>query len=893
MFKTITLHVNGKTVSFTGNPETPLLYVLRNHLELVGTKFGCGLEQCNACKVLIDGADVPSCQIPVQQVAGLEITTIEGLGSAEQLHPLQEAFVEEQAIQCGYCASGMIMAAQGLLNRVRYPSDDAIREALDGNICRCGVHERIRRAIKMRIGQPHWEPVYEVVEPPALEGPSAHIPKDNLQLNPDLDSWIRFNADETVTIFTGKVEIGQGIKTAVSQIAADELDVALERIRVQTADTALSPNEGLTAGSMSVEMSGRSLRQAAATARHLLLQMAFEELETDQIDALDIVDGTIRDTTTGRQTTFWALMAQRGAVFGQAVRSDLAPKRPPEHQLVGQPLKRDDLIPKVTGQACYVHDLTLPDMVHGRVVRPPGYGARLVSVDETAVLQMSGILAVVRDGSFLGVVAEREEEAIWAQETLRETAVWDNQTKFIKPDDLQAHLQANATESNLVVNGTAVSNPIPPRQPATMPAKTITATYTKPYHMHGSLAPSAAVAQWQPATEQLTIWSHTQGPHMLRGAIAEALGMSEKQVRVVHAEGSGCYGHNGADDAAFDAALLARAFPERPISLKWMREDEHLWEPYGPAMMVQLAATLDDAGNVNTWEQDIWSYSHLSRPRPTGDGTSSLLATRHLRQPQPPAPARNLLGRHFGGYRNADPLYHFAQRHIVSHFVPDSPLRSSAVRSLGAYANIFAIESFMDELAEMAGMDPVAFRLQHLSDERAKAVIQAAADKAGWTPRTKPNKSGKGRGIAFAQYKNIQCYTAIVVELTVNQQSGEIQLDRAVIAADAGQIVNPDGLSNQLEGGFVQAASWTLMEAVEFDESRILSQDWDSYPILRFAGVPKIETVLLNRPSLPSLGTGEASQNPTPAAIANAIYDAIGVRPRDLPFTPDKIQLEG
>jgi CO/xanthine dehydrogenase Mo-binding subunit len=382
---------------------------------------------------------------------------------------------------------------------------------------------------------------------------------------------------------------------------------------------------------------------------------------------------------------------------------------------------------------------------------------------------------------------------------------------------------------------------------------------------------------------KLTVWNHTQGVFLLRQVLAQVLGLETAAVQVIHSEGAGCYGHNGAEDAALDAALLARAVPGRPVSLKWIRADEHGWEPYGSAMVLKLQASLDAEGTINDWNHDVWSYPHSTRPRPSGAGESGLLAAWHLERPFTPPTPRNLMGTHFGGYRNADPLYTFPQRRIVNHFVPNSPLRTSALRSLGAYANVFAIESFMDELAAAAGVDPVAFRLRHLTDERAKAVIEAAAKKANWRVGKRPSgNNGRGQGIAFAQYKNSQCYAAIVVDVRV--EDGQIHLERAIIAADAGQVVNPDGLSNQLEGGFVQAASWTLAEAVTFDETGILSQDWDSYPILRFAGVPIIETVLLNRPKLPFLGSGEATQNPTPAAIANAVFDAVGVRLRQLPL---------
>lgn len=888
MTQSITLTVNGATHQLTVAPETPLLYVLRNDLGLKGPKFGCGLEQCYACKVLIDGADVPSCKLPVQQAQGTQITTIEGLGTPAALHPLQEAFLAEQAIQCGYCVSGMIIAAQGLLNRTRYPADAEIRTALDGNLCRCGVYERVRRAIKLRIGRPHWEPIYEVIDAPPLSTKTEARPTlpPALQQTPALDAWIRIDRAETVTVFTGKVEIGQGIKTAVAQLAAEELDVALERIRVIMADTDLTPDEGVTAGSMSLQMSGNAIRQAAAEARHILLQLAHEELEAESApEALVVQDGTVTDPATGRHTTYWALFG--GQPFGRSVTGLVQPKAFATHRVVGQAATRLDLPAKVTGSPSFVHDLELPGMVHGRVVRPPAYAARLVSVDESPVRQMLGVLAVVRDGSFLGVIAEREEQAIAAREALQTAAVWENATQLPAPDQLYDHLLSQPATSQLVVDGAITNDPIPPIQTPAAAAHTHNAAYYRPYQMHAALGPSAAVAQW--IDGKLTVWSHTQGAYPLRAALAQVLAVDAAAIRVIHTEGAGCYGHNGADDVALDAALLAQALPGRPIALKWMREDEHAWEPYGPAMVLTLQASLDEVGAIIDWHEDIWSYPHSGRPRP-GTDTSGLLAAWHLEKPFPPPTNRIMQGRHSSSFRNGDPLYAFPQRRIVNHHVDNSPLRTSSMRSLGAYTNIFAIESFMDELALAAGVDPVAFRLQHLTDERAKAVIEAAAQKVGWQSRTNPAGAGRGQGIAFAQYKNIQCYTAIVVEVTVDRESGQIHLERAVIAAEAGQVVNPDGLSNQLEGGFVQAASWTLLEAVGFDRNGITSRDWESYPILRFSAVPMIETVLLNRPDLPFLGSGEASQNPTPAAIANAVFDAVGVRLRQLPFTPERVQ---
>jgi CO/xanthine dehydrogenase Mo-binding subunit len=438
----------------------------------------------------------------------------------------------------------------------------------------------------------------------------------------------------------------------------------------------------------------------------------------------------------------------------------------------------------------------------------------------------------------------------------------------------------------LVVEGTPVDGPIPPVAAPPEATRTLSATYYRPYHMHASLGPSAAVGQV--IDGKLTVWTHGQGVYPLRAALAQVLGMREEDIHTLHVDGSGCYGHNGADDAALDAALLARALPGRPVSVKWARRDEHAWEPYGPATVIRMQASLDEEGQVIDWNHDVWGYAHSSRPHAGGD-TSDLLAAWHLAKPCARSPLRPSRGHQAGVHRNADPPYHFrhlASRRprIVKHFVPDSPLRVSALRGLGSYANVYAIESFLDELAHVAGVDPLKFRLRHLEDERAQAVLQAAVDEAG------PRAEGRGRGIAFAQYKNRQGYVAVVVDLSVDRASGQIHLERAVVAADVGQIVHPDGLSNQLAGAFTQSASWTLKEQVTFDAHGITSVDWSSYPISSIRDAPQIEIVLLNRPGQPYLGVGEGAQGPAPAAIANAIYDAAGIRLRRVPFTPDRIQ---
>jgi nicotinate dehydrogenase subunit B len=707
-----------------------------------------------------------------------------------------------------------------------------------------------------------------------------------LRRHPDLDAWLAINTDQTISLFTGKVEIGQGIRTALAQIGAEELDVALARIRVLTVDTGPSdhpsPDEGYTAGSGSIEDSGGALRLAAAEARQLMLEMAAEKLGFPA-EFLVVEDGAISDPAGDNETSYWELMA--GRRFARKISGLVNPKPPQAYSIVGQSAAQLDLPAKVTGAPCFVADMELPGLVHGRIVRPPHPHSELVALDDATVRAMPGVLQVVRDGSFLGVIAEREEQAVRAMQSLHEVAQWQVYKPMPTETEIYQQLLSKPSRDLLVVDGTPGDQPIPPIQAPANAATTVSAAYFRPFHMHASLGPSAAIAHFEAG--KLTIWSHSQGVYPLRASLAQVLDMADEEIRLIHVEGPGCYGHNGADDVAMDAALLARALPGQPVLLQWTRSDEHAWEPYGSAMVVKLQASLDDAGKVIDWNHDTWSYTHSGRPRPF-DGESNLMTSWQLASPWRapiPQPGR---GYHGGIHRNADPIYNFSHRRIVKHLVADSPLRTSSMRSLGAYANVFAIESFMDELAAAAGVDPVEFRLRHLNDERARAVIEAAARAAEWQtgPVQGDHQKGWGRGIGFARYKNQKCYVAVIVEVTVDRSTGAIQLKNAIIAADAGRIINPDGLCNQLEGGLIQSASWTLKEQVTFDEQGITSLDWHSYPILTFPEAPMVETILIDYPEHPPLGSGEATQGPTPAAIANAVFAATGVRLRQIPFRP-------
>jgi CO/xanthine dehydrogenase Mo-binding subunit len=708
----------------------------------------------------------------------------------------------------------------------------------------------------------------------ALPGPLAR--------HPELDVWIRIGADGSVTLRTGKVELGQGLRTAIARIGAEELDVALARVRVETADSERPPDEFMTVGSLSMEESGSAMRVAAAEARRVLLELAARELGAPPAQ-LEVVDGRVgvRGSADGRSVSYWELLGDRK--FGRLVTGEAPAKPPALHRIIGRPGPRIDLRAKLTGGA-FLHDLAPPGLLFGRVVRPPSPGARLAVLDEREARALPGVRALVRDGTFLGVVAEREEQAVAARDRLAAGARWDERPTLPGHERAFDHLLAQPRQSFPVVNGIPLREPVPARELPADAHTTLSARYLRPYQMHASIGPSAALAQQE--GDRLTVWSHSQGVSLLRHALARSLRIAPQQLRVVHADGAGCYGHNGADDVALDAALLARAVPGAPVLVQWSREDEHGFEPYGPAMVVDLGASLDASGRIVDWSHEVVSHTHLGRAM-RGRAASNLLADWQRDPPLPPVRSEPRFEPHAGIHRNADPLYAFPRKRVVKHFVEDPALRVSSHRSLGAYANVFAIESFLDELALAAGRDPLELRLAHLEDPRARAVLEAVAARAGWR---RGASDGRGHGLAFARYKNAKCYAAVVVELEVDTASGTIRLLRAVIAADAGEIVDPDGLTNQLEGGFLQAASWTLKEEVRFDRTRITSRDWETYPILRFSEVPEVETVLLDRPGTPFLGAGEATQGPTPAAIANAVAHATGARLRRIPFTPERVR---
>ena len=687
----------------------------------------------------------------------------------------------------------------------------------------------------------------------------------SLDTNRNLSQWLDINRDGTVTMRPGKIEIGQGILTALRQIVAEELDVNLERVNVVSAVTALSPNEGVTSGSMSIEQSGTAFRYAAAEARELLFARAGAKLGVS-IEQLSVADGVIT-SRSGGSVSYWDITDE--AMLKREATGEATPKSHTLHKIVGTGAPRIDIPRKVAGAPTYVQDMDPPGLLHARVSRPPSYQAELISVDLDDVRKMPGVVAVVRDGKFLGVVAEREEQAIRAQRRLARNAQWREQATL--PEFNPRYLLKLAAKSEVISE----------KKGETAAGREFDGEYTRQFLAHASLAPSCAVAQCD--NGKFTVWTHSQGIYPLRAEMAPALGVPPEDIVIHHVEGAGCYGHNAADDVALDAALLARAAPGHPVRVQWMREEEFAWEPFSSAMVVKTRATLSDTGHITSWQMDTWSHGHSSRPG-RGPG-SNLLASWHLEKPLTRAQTANPPLPGGGSHRNAIPIYDFPNQKISNHLIPDPPIRSSALRGLGSQSNVFAIESFMDELALAAGVDPIEFRLRHLKDPRGRAVIEKVAAMAKWKANAKGDGT-QGRGIGFARYKNGAGYMAMIADIELAET---IRVTRVWGAVDVGLVINSDGLTNQIEGGIIQAVSFVLKEEVKYDRERVTQKSWDDYPILSFTEVPEVEVALINRPELPAVGAGEGTQGPISAAVGNALFNAAGIRLRDIPFTRERL----
>ncbi|MGW1530378.1 molybdopterin cofactor-binding domain-containing protein [Streptomyces sp. NPDC002159] len=704
--------------------------------------------------------------------------------------------------------------------------------------------------------------------------PAASEIPASLAANPRLSSWLRFTQEGEVEVRSGKVELGQGVLTALAQIAAEELDVDMSRIRMTAATTGTSPDEGLTAGSLSIQHSGAALRIASAEAKAIYLARAAEQLECDA-SKLTVVDGLIT-APDGQATSYWRLADD--ALLDRSATGTVTPKAASTYRVVGTDAPRVDLPDKLTGRPRFAHDLVLPGLLYGRVVRPPSRGSTLKTVDTAPVLDLPGVVTTVRDGNFLAVVADREEVALRAVEVLRKGAVWQQQPTLPDEEDMPTFLMTAPLETTLLAE-------VGKRPPESDVSRTREATYHRPYIAHASMGPSSATAHLTTdnGEARLCVWTHSQGVYLLRRELSRALGMSEEQITVSHVEGPGCYGHNGADDSAMDAALLALAVPDRPVQVVWSRHDELTWSPFGPAAVVKVSADVGPDGEVLAWEQEIWGNTHITRPGLVP--SVAFLAASHREGGKEIAAGPEASLDHGGAAgRNSVPGYGFPYRKAVNHRVVPMPLRTSSLRSLGAFVNVFAAESFMDELALEAGRDPIEFRLAHLTDPRGRALLETVARRADWAGR--PASDSVGYGVAYARYKNSSAYCAVIAEV---EAVNEVRVRRLTLAVDAGLVISPDGARNQIEGGAVQATSWTLKERVRFNRMTVTSDDWETYPILRFSAVPAVHVELMPDGGNPPLGVGETAQGPTAAAIANAIHDALGVRVRCLPLTEEQI----
>ena len=707
-------------------------------------------------------------------------------------------------------------------------------------------------------------PVPGAVQAPAATGEGGKP----LDLG-EVDSFLAIHADGSITVYTSKVDVGTGMRIAIAQMAAEELGVAAQRISIVDGDTGLCPNQGGTGGSTGLTRGGTGVRRAAATARHGLLGLGAARLNRPVAD-LTIVDGEVRPLSGGRGIGIGALVA--GRRLSLKVDPDAPLVAPSRYTVVGKPLLRPDVPGKCTGRHVYVHDFSVPGMLHGRVVRPPAIGATLLSVDESSVRGIPDV-RVVRIESFLAVLARTEWAAVRAARALK--ATWTEWQGLPRHDQLEPYLRTGAVDRDqAVVNRGDVDAAMAGA------ARTLAATYYWPNQSHASLGPSCAVADVR--DDGATIWTSSQASHGMRGTLSRVFGLKPETVRVIFLEGSGSYGTNGADYAAADAVLLSKTV-RQPVRVQWSRQDEHGWDPKGPQQLLDLRAGFDPAGRILAWETQMWVPANLPGARP-------LLAAQAAGIPQD-------AGRNAAAVQeNGDPPYDAGSVRVVAHWTKETPLMTSNLRAPGKIANVFAVEGFTDEIAAAVAVDPLAFRLSRLTDPRGIEALTRTATAFGWRARPSPNPQPRqgnlmvGQGIVYVRYKQAENYVAMAMEAAVDPATGRIAVRRVTCAFDCGLVVNPDALKNQVEGAIVQTLSRTLHEEVTFDASRVTSVDWASYPILRFPEVPAIDVILMDRPDQPLLGAGEAGTVPVAAALGNAFFDATGVRLRRAPFTAERVK---
>jgi CO/xanthine dehydrogenase Mo-binding subunit len=707
-----------------------------------------------------------------------------------------------------------------------------------------------------------------------------------------LDSWVSIAADGNVTVYTGKCELGTGLFTAQTQLIAEELCVSLNRVNLIQCDTALTPDQGTTSGAQShpTNFNQANLAQACATAREALKKLASARLAVSA-GQLDVKDGVVSVKSNASQRVSYGELIG-GNKFNLAL--DTAAKRKPvgEWTILGKPIPRLDIPAMATGQFEYVHNVRVPGMLHGQVVRPPAIGASVMSVDESSVRNLPGVIKVVVKKNFVGVVTEKPWQAIQAATKLK--VEWTAGAALPKQSGFHEYMRnQKQTRDTLRVNSKDVDEKL------STASKVVKATYRYPYQMHGSFATSCAVADVQAGNA--TIWSATQAVFPLRSSAAMVLGLRAQDVHVIFKMGSGCYGCNSADTVSYDAAMLSQAVA-KPVRVQLSRKDEMISENYGYAFLLEEKAGVSADGTILAWDHEAWSPVYGNRPgaNQPGNVLTGLLAGFEPAAfaPRSPAPEPT----NFANNSNATPSYYrggtgtVSSVRVLAHNIR-SPFFTGPLRSPERLQNTFAHESFMDEIAAAVAADPVAHRLKHLSDVRLIDVVNAAAKSANWETRPSPKAGNRrtgvasGRGISCVLYEGDNGYCAMVAEVDVNQDTGVVTVRRLVIAEDCGPISNPDGLRNQLEGAALQGISRALLEEVTWDDSKVTSIDWRTYhPLFLGADIPKIETVLLNRTDARATGAGETAVTVAPAAIANAIFDATGARVRDVPFTPERVK---
>lgn len=692
----------------------------------------------------------------------------------------------------------------------------------------------------------------------------------SLNANPNLSRWVSFEPDGKARIAFGKVEYGQGNMTALAQIGAEELDVDWSRVRTDEPTSSNAPDEGLTVGSMSIEMSGASVRVACAEVRSLFLDHAAQRLAAPR-EALTIADGAIHRDGEDTGLTYWTLAGE--VDLNRAPTGDVKPKNPADYRVVGKSIPRLDLAPKVFG-AAFIHDFIPPGTVHARVLRQPGPRAKLTSLDEAQIRKAAGAdVEILREGEFIAFLSPSEAAVEAAVARAEQIAVWSDARSIAQEMGEAEALKSLAAETF----ETGAPKPEPSNR------RRITATYSKPYICHGSMGPSCGIARFE--NGRLAVWTHAQGVFPLRAMIASGLGLAPEQIETHHMQGPGNYGHNGSDDAAFDAAVIALRHPGKQVRVQWRREDEFGYAPVGTAMVMTLTAELDASGRIADYTTELWSAPQTGRGR--------ALAERSLpprEQPAPPPAAPNMPSRpqgmrFSGAVLNATPSYDIAATRIVEHAIAKPPVRTSSLRGLGGPPNEYAGECFIDELAEAAGEDPLTYRLAMLTNPRSRHVLTRVAELARWERRG-PTGTGHGVGLAFCIHRNRGAYVGVAAEVDVD---AEVRVQRVWCVADAGLIVNPDGARNQIEGGIVMATSWALKEQAPMGGPGIAARNWSDYPILRFDEIPAVEIELVHVPDQPAMGIGEISSGPAMAAIGNAVAYALGTRIRDLPFTRDRI----